>query len=155
MICVLLITVFSSNLAHSAGAYATTAALTNFTVSNIRCPSLFKSAHEAVVPWHRLLHKGRSVCARFYFTFLKRSSSWKRRRAENAFTAKRYHLFSGSSGRHHTQDHDPTKCVSPPPRAWSKTSEPHWEAARGHGCLEAPLGAMIKAQLKCAKCLCH
>lgn len=50
MICVLLITIFSSNLANVAGAYATTVALSNFTIYNIRFPSLFMSVNETIVP---------------------------------------------------------------------------------------------------------
>lgn len=40
---------FSSNLANFAGAFATTVALGSFTISNIRCPSLFMSADETIV----------------------------------------------------------------------------------------------------------
>lgn len=35
------------------------------------------------------------------------------------------------------------------------TIEPQPEPARGHRCIMASLGQMIKAHLKCAKCLCH
>lgn len=142
MICVLLITVFSSNLANVAGAYATTVALSNFTIYNIRFSIFVYVSEWNNSPdkwlWHRLLHKGRRFCALSYFTFLKRSSGkdagLKMTRnlvlklGRNVFTAKRCHLFSGSSGRG-TGFHDPTKCVLPPPwlpRARSKPSSHTW-----------------------------
>lgn len=54
----------------------------------------------------------------------------------------------------HTRDHDLANCVT----AFSGlglTTKPQSEPARGHRSIMASLRQMIKAQLKCAKCLCH
>lgn len=57
----------------------------------------------------------------------------------------------------HTQDRDPANCLatSLASQGLAQTIKPLSEPARGHCCIMASLGQMIKAQLKCAKCLCH